>query len=168
MKKGLVLQERDINLLKFLAEYRTITLNNAKYIYGTKTYQEKRICGLVKENYITRLKHREIALGRKGKEFLTEFGIKVKEHCRAQNNIERLKVISDLASFTLFYGNMHFIPSWNLKDENRPTTHSRRYLGMQTFDKAFYNVYAIYGEKNNKYIMYFLNEKWSNFGPFYN
>ena len=47
---------------------------------------------------------------------------------------------------------MHFIPSWNLKDENRPTTHSRRYLGMQTFDKAFYNVYAIYGEKNNKYI----------------
>ena len=152
MKKGLILQVRDIELLEFLAEYKTITLDNAKYIYGTKTYQEKRICGLVKENYIARLKHREIALGKKGKEFLTEFGIEIKEHCRTQNNMERLKIISDIAAFTSFYGNMHFIPSWQLKDDNHPTTHSRRYLGMQTFDKNFYNVYAIYGEKSDKYI----------------
>lgn len=33
-----------------------------------------------------------------------------------------------------------------------PTTYSRRYLGMQTFDRNFYNVYAIYGEKTDKYI----------------
>ena len=51
MKKGLILQERDVELLEFLAEYKTITLNNTKYIYGTKTYQEKRICHLVKEKY---------------------------------------------------------------------------------------------------------------------
>ena len=42
MEKGLVLQERDIELLEFLAEYKTITLDNTRYIYGTKTYQEKR------------------------------------------------------------------------------------------------------------------------------
>ena len=53
MKKGLILQERDVELLEFLAEYKTITLNNTKYIYGTKTYQEKRICHLVKEKYLT-------------------------------------------------------------------------------------------------------------------
>jgi hypothetical protein len=73
MEKRLVLQERDIELLEFLAEYlaeyKTITLDNTRYIYGTKTYQEKRICHLVKENYLTRLQHREIALGRKGKDF---------------------------------------------------------------------------------------------------
>ena len=48
MKKGLILQERDVELLEFLAEYKTITLNNTKYIYCTRTYQEKRICHLVK------------------------------------------------------------------------------------------------------------------------
>ena len=72
MKKGLILQERDVELLEFLAEYKTITLNNTKYIYGTKTYQEKRICHLVKEKYLTRLTHREISLGKNGKDFLNE------------------------------------------------------------------------------------------------
>ena len=152
MEKGLILQERDIALLEFLSDYKTITLDNAKYIYGTKTYQEKRICALVKANYIARLKHREIALGRKGKEFLIGIGKEIREHCRTPNNKERLKVISDLAAFTTFYGNMFFLPSWSLKDKDSPTTHSRRYLGMQSFDENFYNIYAIYGEKNDKYI----------------
>ena len=152
MEKGLILQERDVDLLEFLAEYKTITLDNAKYVYGTKTYHEKRICGLVKANYITRLKNREIALGRKGKEFLIGIGKEIREHCRTPNNKERLKVISDLAAFTEFSDSMIFIPSWNLKDKDSPTTHSRRYLGMQTFDNNFYHVYAIYGEKTEKYI----------------
>ena len=47
MKKGLILQGRDIELLKFLSQYKTITLDNTKYIFETKTYQEKRICKLV-------------------------------------------------------------------------------------------------------------------------
>lgn len=69
MKKGTILQERDIELLQFLAEYRTITLDNARYIYGTKTYQVKRICHLVRDVYVSRLKHREITLGRNGRKF---------------------------------------------------------------------------------------------------
>lgn len=147
MEKGLILQERDVGLLEFLAEYKTITLDNTKYIYETKTYQEKRICHLVKEKYLTRLKHREIALGKKGKEFLTEIGTEIKVHCRNPNNIERLKVISDIASFTKFSNTMNFIPSWHLKDRNSPTQDSRRYLGLLTFDQSFYTVYSVYGEK---------------------
>lgn len=88
MEKRLVLQERDIELLEFLAEYlaeyKTITLDNTRYIYGTKTYQEKRICHLVKENYLTRLQHREIALGRKGKDFFDW------SWCRNPNDIDRI------------------------------------------------------------------------------
>ncbi len=152
MEKGLILQERDVELLEFLAEYKTITLDNARYIYGTKTYQEKRICHLVKEKYLTRLKHREIALGRIGKEFLTEIDSNIKVHCRNPNNIERLKVISDLAAFTQFSNTMNFMPSWHLKDRNTPTQDSRRYLGLLTFDQNFYTVYSVYGEKNDKYI----------------
>lgn len=152
MKKGLILQERDVELLEFLAEYKTITLDNTKYIYGTKTYQEKRICNLVKEKYLTRLKHREIALGKKGKEFLTEIGIKIKEHCRNQNNLERLKVVSDIAAFTGFSSTMYFVPSWLLKDKDCPTQDSRRYLGLLSFDRESYTVYSVYGNKTDKYI----------------
>lgn len=152
MQKGLVLQERDIELLKFLAEYKTITLDNTGYIYGTRTYQEKRICYLVKEKYLDRLKHREVALGRRGKEFLVKAGIEIKEHCRNENNIERLKVISDIAAFTQFSDTMNFIPSWKIKDKNSPTQASRRYLGELIFDDDFYTAYAVYEGKKDKYI----------------
>ena len=146
------MQERDIELLKFLAEYRTITLDNARYIYGTKTYQEKRICHLVKEGYVSRLKHREIALGKNGRIYLEKIGVKIKEHCRNSNNLERLKIISDIAAFTRFDNSNHFISSWNLKNRDNPTTDSRRYLGILPFDSNIYNVYAVYGNKNDKYI----------------
>ena len=152
MRKRVVLQERDIELLKFLAEYKTITLDNTRYIYGTKTYQEKRICKLVRDGYISRLKHREIALGKNGRIFLDEIGVKVKEHCRNPNNLERLKLISDIAAFTRFNDSNCFGASWNLKSRNNPTTDSRRYLGIMPFDGDIYNVYAVYGNKNDKYI----------------
>ena len=152
MKKGVVLQERDIELLKFLAEYKIITLDNARYIYGTKTYQEKRICHLVKDRYVSRLKHREITLGRNGRKFLKEIGVKIKEHCRNSNNLERLKVISDIAAFTRFNNYNCFISSWHFKSRDNPTTDSRRYLGILPFDGNIYNVYAVYGNKSDKYI----------------
>ena len=152
MKKGLILQNRDIELLKFLAEYKTITLDNTKYIYGTKTYQEKRICNLVKENYLSRLKHREVTLGKKGKDYLNSIDVPIKIHCRTSNNLERLKIISDIAAFTKFSTTMHFIPSWSLKDRNSPTQDSRRYLGLLGFDNNYYTVYSIYGNKDDKYI----------------
>ncbi len=152
MKKGVILQERDIELLKFLAEYKTITLDNTRYIYGTKTYQEKRICRLVKEGYVSRMKHREITLGKNGRIFLNELGITIREHCRNSSNLERLKVISDIAAFTRFGNYNCFTASWHFKSKDEPTTDSRRYLGNLTFDRNFYNVYAVYGNKNDKYI----------------
>lgn len=152
MEKGIVLQERDIELLKFLAEYKTITLDNSRYIYCTKTYQEKRICNLVKEKYVRRLKHREVAIGLKGKEYVKEIGIDIKEHCRNYNNMERLKVISDIAAFTKFSSTLNFSPSWHFKNRNSPTQDSRRYLGLLTFDNNYYNVYSVYEGKDDKYI----------------
>lgn len=63
LKDGIRLQNRDIDLLIFLGRYKIISLDNTRYIYGTVTYQEKRIVNLVKHNYIRRLKHRYITLG---------------------------------------------------------------------------------------------------------
>lgn len=152
MKKGLILQGRDIELLKFLSQYKTITLDNTKYIFETKTYQEKRICKLVQENYIKRLPHREISLGRKGIKYFVETGTDIKEHCRSSNNLERLKIISDIAAFTTIDHNSSFIPSWTFKSKDTPTNDSRRYLGQLCFMREFYNVYSFYEGKNDKYI----------------
>ena len=152
MIDGIRLQNRDIELLTFLGRYKIISLDNTRYIYETVTYQEKRIVNLVKHNYIRRLKHRYITLGTKGKEYLLENGFEVRNHCRNENNIERLNVISDIAS-CLIQDNFNFIPSWNMKKEDEPTTHSRRYIGKLEYNNQDeFLVYAIYDGKNDKYI----------------
>lgn len=152
MKDRIRLQNRDIELLMLLGRYKIISLDNTRYIYETKTYQEKRIVSLVKHNYIRRLKHRYITLGIKGKEYLIENGYEVINHCRNENNMERLNVISDIAS-CLIQDNLNFIPSWEMKKKDEPTTHSRRYIGRlgYNFEDEFL-VYAIYEGKNDKYI----------------
>ena len=63
MSNEIRLQSRDIELLVFLGKYKIMSLDNTRYIYDTITYQEKRMVGLVKHNYIKRLKHRYITLG---------------------------------------------------------------------------------------------------------
>ena len=152
MIDGIRLQNRDIELLTFLGRYKIISLDNTRYIYETVTYQEKRIVNLVKHNYIRRLKHRYITLGIKGKEYLLENGFKVRNHCRNENNIERLLVISDIAS-CLIQDNFNFIPSWNMKKEDEPTTHSRRYIGKLEYNEQDeFLVYAIYDGKDDKYV----------------
>lgn len=152
MRDGIRLQNRDIELLIFLGKYKIISLDNTRYIYETVTYQEKRIVNLVKHNYIRRLKHRYITLGIKGKEYLLENGFEVRNHCRNENNMERLDAISDIAS-CLIQDNLNFIPSWNMKKEDEPTTHSRRYIGKLEYNNQDeFLVYAIYDGKDDKYV----------------
>ena len=152
MSNEIRLQSRDIELLVFLGRYKMMSLDNTRYIYETVTYQEKRVVALVKHNYIKRLKHRYIALGTKGKEYLIENGFEIVNHCRNENNIERLNVISDIAS-SLIQNNLNFIPSWEMKKEDEPTTHSRRYIGKLEYNnQEDFLMYAIYDGKDDKYI----------------
>ena len=151
MRSGMILQNRDIELLIFLGKYKIISLDNARYIYETKTYQEKRIVLLAKHDYVRRLKHRYITLGSKGKEYLLETGFEVRNHCRNENNMERLNVISDIAS-CLIQDNLIFTPSWNMKKEDEPTTYSRRYIGNLHYNEEKFLVYAVYEGKDDKYL----------------
>lgn len=117
----------------------------------TITYQEKRIVALVKHKYIKRLKHRYIVLGINGRDYLRGNGYEIKERCRNKNNIERLKVISDIASCFMLEG-YKFTPSWEIKNKDEPTSDSRRYIGKLIQYEDEFIVYAIYGEKSDKYI----------------
>ena len=151
MEKNIRITKRDMELLKFLAEYKIMSLDNTKYIYGTVTYQEKRIVALVKHGYVKRLKHRYVALGLEGKKYLRLFGIDVVQHCRNENNIERLNIMSDIAS-CLIKDKLNFTASWRLKDKESATQHSRRYIGKLQHNNYSFLVYAVYENKTNKYI----------------
>ena len=151
MGSDIRITERDMELLKFLAEYNILSLDNARYIYGTVTYQEKRIVVLVKYGYVKRLKHRYITLGLKGKKYLSISGFDIRQHCRNENNIERLNIISDIAS-CLIKNEFSFTPSWKLKNKDLATQHSRRYIGKLQYNEYSFLVYAIYENKTNKYI----------------
>jgi len=152
MSNEIRLQSRDIELLIFLGKYKMMSLDNTRYIYETVTYQEKRMVALVKHNYVKRLKHRYITLGTKGKEYLLENGFEIVNHCRNANNIERLNIISDIAS-SLIQNNLNFISSWEMKKEDEPTTHSRRYIGKLEYNnQEEFLMYAIYDGKDDKYI----------------
>ena len=106
---------------------------------------------LAKHDYVRRLKHRYITLGSKGKEYLLENGFEVRNHCRNENNMERLNVISDIAS-CFIQDNLTFTPSWNMKKEDEPTTYSRRYIGNLEYNEENFLVYAVYEGKDDKYI----------------
>jgi len=152
MGNNIRITDRDIMLLEFLAEYKIMSLDNTRYVYGTVQYQEKRIVALVKHDYIKRLKHRHIALGIKGKQYLTFLEVDIKQHCRNSNNIERLRIISDVASFANFKESISFVPSWRLKSIDSPTTHSRRYIGVVNIEGTDILTYSIYGNKTKRYI----------------
>ena len=140
-----------MELLKFLAEYKMLFIDNAKYIYNTVTYHEKRIVALVKNGYIKRLKHKYIVLDSKGARYLEDNNICIRLHCRNSHNIDRLSTISDIASFLIKDG-FNFVPSWRLKDKNLPTEHSRRYIGRFEHDKQLFLVYTVDENKNTRYI----------------
>ena len=152
MGSNIRITERDMELLKFLAEYKIMLLDNARYIYDTITYQEKRIVKLVRHGYVKRLKHRYVTLGMEGIGLLIYSGVEIRQHCRNANNMERLKIISDIAAALSFTADTNFIPSWQLKKDDKPTNHSRRYIGITNFDDKLRMVYAIYEGKTKRYL----------------
>lgn len=82
---------------------------------------------------------------------MLESGFEVRNHCKNENNMERLNVISDIAS-CFIQDNLNFIPSWNMKKEDEPTTYSRRYIGNLDYNEENFLVYAVYEGKDDKYI----------------
>jgi len=140
MKKQLILQKRDIELLHFLALYRCIKLEYVKSIYQTNIYYLRRIEKLSKYKYITRSK-KKIYLGKVGRVYLKENNIPIREWCRDDKNINRIERITNIAG--AFYNSKYeFIPSFKLKNEIY-TKIGRKYMG-QLIDKETNKIYIIY------------------------
>ena len=140
MKKQLILQKRDIELLHFLALYRHIKLEDVKNIYQTNIYYLRRIEKLSKYKYITRSK-KKIYLGKEGKAYLDINNILIRNWCRNEVNANRIERISSIAG--VFYNSKYtFVPSFELKKEIYSKT-GRKYIG-QLVDETTNKTYIVY------------------------
>ena len=78
--KNIKLKENDFKLLQFLARFKLIIANDAKYFYGS-TYYQKRLQQLKNANYITRYYREYIKLSSPAIRFLEEQNIKCESGC---------------------------------------------------------------------------------------
>ena len=160
MKKLVQLSEDDERVIKFLAEYKIMLVEDTKLIYRSEWYHRKRIKRLIDEGYIKKYKFYYIELDRKGRSLIDLTG---KEYIKNKSNdvyMERLKQISKIGTITID-SNVKFIPSWKMKGRKVYTDAARKYVGELGLGIYRYLVYSIPNKKEERYIhqlMYDINK----------
>lgn len=145
------LSEDDEKVIKFLAEYKIMLVEDTKLIYHSEWYHRKRIKRLIDEGYIKKYKFYYIELDRKGRKLV---GLTGKEYIKNKSNesyMERLKQISKIGTITID-SNVKFIPSWQMKDKEIYTDAARKYLGELKVGSNKYLVYVVSDKKEKRYI----------------
>lgn len=141
----------ELSLIKFIAEYQYINLDDLPYIFSSKEYYKKRVTKLIKENLISRLDHHLILTSR-GRIFAKTLGLTCNKPNRDIKYYPRLYYISGLAAFYFNSNFVSFTPSFNIKDKDVLTTSSRRYIGIININGIDYLTYHISKERDKKYI----------------
>lgn len=154
------LSEDDEKVIRFLAEYKIMLVEDTKLIYRSEWYHRKRINRLIDEGYIKKYKFYYIELDRKGRSLINLTG---KEYIKNKSNdvyMERLKQISKIGTITID-SNVKFIPSWKMKGRKVYTDAARKYVGELGLGIYRYLVYSIPNKKEERYIhqlMYDINK----------
>lgn len=145
------ISKEDEEVIKYLAKYKIMSVEDTKVIYNSKWYHRKRIKRLIEEGYIKKYKFYYIELDRKGRSLA---GITGKDYIKNKSNssfMERLKQISNIATITID-SNIKFIPSWEMKDKEIYTDAARKYQGKIVMNNKEYLVYYISDKKEKRYI----------------
>ena len=115
-KEKIELTERDIELLKCVAKFRIVPLNNARMFYdNAKTYHLKRLQKLREHKYLVK-EGTGVKLGAKGAEYLKTIGIDTKPLRTSKPRVkERIKEIAR----TMIRPRVWevFIPAWEIKGQ---------------------------------------------------
>ena len=76
--------DEEISLIKFIAKYQYLNVNDAKYFFSTEKYYKKRITSLVKKKYLRRTKQ-TLVLDELGIEYAKLFNFEYNILNRNQN-----------------------------------------------------------------------------------
>lgn len=145
------LSKEDEFVIRYLAEYKIMLVEDTKLIYRSEWYHRKRIKRLIEEGYVKKYKFYYIELDKKGRKLIGATG---RDYIKNKNNesyMERLKNISHLATMTID-SKIVFNPSWKIKQKEIYTDAARKYLGELVKNNKKYLVYYISSKKGTKYI----------------
>lgn len=117
----------EIDLIKFIAKYQYLGVNDTRYFFSSEKYYRKRITKLIQKEFLRRTKLK-LVLGKKGIQYakVLEF-----EYNRLNTNVKYVERLMNISHFAAFYhkcNTVAFCPSFSIKDKEVFTITGRRYL----------------------------------------
>lgn len=143
--------EDEISLIKFIAKYQYLNVNDAKYFFNSSRYYRNRIKNLIDKNFLRKIKW-ILVLGKSGIQYAKLLNFEYNKLNKNQQYRERLLKLSNIAAFYYNCNTVDFIPSFAIKDKRVFTTTGRRFIGIFNINGFEYLAYQILNEHDNKYI----------------
>ena len=130
----------EISLVKFIAEYQYLNVNDAKYFFNSNSYYRKRIKHLVDKRLLKRIKY-NLVLGELGIDYVKMFNFNYNRLNRNKKYSERLVRVSSIGAFYYNSKNTKFTPSFSIKDRTIFTITGRRFIGIFNINGIEYMCY---------------------------
>jgi len=143
--------EEEISLLKHIACYQYLNVNDEKYFFKTERYYKQRIRNLIKKKFIKRVKL-NLILDELGIEYIKIIGEKYNKVSRDKKYLSRLLYISNLGAFFNNTKNLKFTPSFSMKEKNMYTAVARKFIGVFEINGIEYLSYSITNRSTTRYI----------------
>ena len=125
----------EIELIKFIAKYQYLKVNDSRYFFSSNSYYRKRITKLVSKKYLKRDKT-NLVLGELGIKYAKLFNFEYNKKNRNAKYLSRLLYLSHLAAFYHSSSTVTFIPSFDIKDKETFTITSRRFIRNIKYKRA--------------------------------
>lgn len=145
------INEDEISLIKFIAKYQYLNVNDAKYFFNSSRYYRNRIKTLIDNKFLRKIKWL-LVLGKSGIQYAKVSNFEYNEINKNQKYRERLLKLSNIGAFYHNCNTVDFKPSFAIKDKQAFTTTGRRFIGVFDINGFDYLVYQILKEHDNKYI----------------
>lgn len=143
--------DEEITLIKFIAEYQYLNINDAKYFFKSQSYYKKRIKHLVDKKLLRRIKL-NLVLGELGIEYVKLFNFDYNKLNRNTKYAERLVRVASIGAYYHNSNTANFTPSFAIKDKSIFTSTGRRFIGIFDINGIEYLTYQITKEHDNRYI----------------
>lgn len=141
----------EITLIKFIAEYQYLNINDAKYFFKSQSYYKKRIKHLVDKKLLRRIKL-NLVLGELGIEYVKLFNFDYNKLNRNTKYTERLVRVASIGAYYQQSDTTNFTPSFAIKDKSIFTSTGRRFIGIFDINGIEYLTYQISKEHDDRYI----------------
>ena len=142
--------DEEISLIKFIAKFQYLAVNDAKYFFSSRSYYRSRIKSLIDKRYIKKLKS-YLVLDEIGIEYVKMLNFEYSALNRNKKYLPRLVYISHLGAFYHNSNTIKYTPSFIMKDKEMFTITARRFIGILDINRIEYLSYSITDKHDNKY-----------------